>query len=890
MDRYQEFCLADPLFFDSPDKWNDTKNSWRQTGLPAPEGWLRSVMEPWVHLAPAGAQLPLQGWKAHVSACVDDAQRTLDAVWDYCVSRKIAFKFLPTKNALIVRNLKYTDRGGSGKFITLYPRDEAVLESMLNDLGAMLSGVRGPYILSDLRWESGPLYVRYGGFVLRECLGERGEVVPAIEDPAGRLVPDRRHPVFRPPEWITLPSFLSPQLASLGEDQPPADFPYLIERALHYSNGGGVYEAIDTRSGEQVVLKEARPYAGLDGYGVDAIARLRREHEFLRQLGDVEHVVRVIDYLVLGEHHFIVEEFVPGERLNRLMAQRSPLVNTDADAELVADYTTWALGLLDQVEATLAALHDRGITYGDLHPNNIVVQPDGQMRLIDFEMAYHRTDRPNAGMGAPGYVPPDGRAGPAADLYALACLRLALFLPVTPIIALDPDKAAHLAAIIAGRFPVPPGYAEQVSRGLDLPTRRTQRSPVRELVTGLERGEPDWAAIRRSLVQAILASATPERTDRLFPGDLYQFSKNGLGFGYGAAGVLHALAESGHGRYPEYEEWLLRAVREGRADRHTGFYDGLHGIAYALDRLGRPDDAERIVRRACRMPIEALPSDLFGGLAGVGLSLLHFAAERDDGELERLACQAAEVLAVRLPTLDGISLGEVGGPPADTGKGGLLRGPAGPALFLIRLFEHTGNERFLDLAERALAADVRHCVTVDRDHSVQLDEGWRVTPYLGSGSAGVGVVLREYLRHRPDERLLGILDGIRKAASAEFIMQPGLFNGRAGLIGLLSAAPADDRLAKVIGGHLRRLSWHALDYRGHLSFPGEQLLRLSMDLGSGNAGVLLALGAALEQAELLPFLKPRNSRAPSVKPASEAKTAEAKTAEAKPAISHPTTR
>jgi hypothetical protein len=48
-----------------------------------------------------------------------------------------------------------------------------------------------------------------------------------------------------------------------------------------------------------------------------------------------------------------------------------------------------------------------------------------------------------------------------------------------------------------------------------------------------------------------------------------------------------------------------------------------------------------------------------------------------------------------------------------------------------------------------------------------------------------------------------------------------------------------------------------MSYRGHLAFPGDQLLRLSMDLASGTAGVLLALGAALHDGPVhLPFLGP----------------------------------
>jgi hypothetical protein len=56
---------------------------------------------------------------------------------------------------------------------------------------------------------------------------------------------------------------------------------------------------------------------------------------------------------------------------------------------------------------------------------------------------------------------------------------------------------------------------------------------------------------------------------------------------------------------------------------------------------------------------------------------------------------------------------------------------------------------------------------------------------------------------------------------------------------------------------MRRLTWHAVGYRGGLAFPGDQLHRLSTDLATGSAGVLLALGAVLgERPAHLPFLDP----------------------------------
>ena len=87
-----------------------------------------------------------------------------------------------------------------------------------------------------------------------------------------------------------------------------------------------------------------------------------------------------------------------------------------------------------------------------------------------------------------------------------------------------------------------------------------------------------------------------------------------------------------------------------------------------------------------------------------------------------------------------------------------------------------------------------------------------------------------------------------------YYVQPGLFMGRAGL--LLTAAALGEEQATV-DDLVYGLGWHAMPFEGGLAYPGNQLLRLSMDLATGSAGVLLALGTALHDAPVsLPFLGP----------------------------------
>jgi hypothetical protein len=215
----------------------------------------------------------------------------------------------------------------------------------------------------------------------------------------------------------------------------------------------------------------------------------------------------------------------------------------------------------------------------------------------------------------------------------------------------------------------------------------------------------------------------------------------------------------------------------------------------------------------------------------------------------RAADRLAEQLAVR------------GGRQAERmgeAREGLAHGASGAALLAVRLYEETGDRGLLDLAETALRRDLDACRNM-ADGTIQVADGDRVLPYVEIGSTGIGIVLRDYLAHRPDSPLAALEPGIARSCEVDFVIQPGLFNGRAGLIAYLARLRdsgvdlGDLDAGAVVDRQIRRLMWHAVSYQGHLAFPGDQLLRLSTDLASGSAGVLLALNSALGTGAGLPF-------------------------------------
>lgn len=333
---------------------------------------------------------------------------------------------------------------------------------------------------------------------------------------------------------------------------------------------------------------------------------------------------------------------------------------------------------------------------------------------------------------------------------------------------------------------------------------------------------------------SIVEAATPERTDRLYPGDVSQFmvDDGGVTFAYGAAGVLWALHRAGAEPPAEHVQWFLDRSERVAGDG-PGFLTGLAGVAYTLEELGRPDAADAVMDRAFAGCDANVGSTLATGLSGLGLTALHLSVRRGDDRRLRQALELAE----RLPDT-----------PAPQ-RVGLLHGRCGRALLLLRLYEHTGRT---DLLERALAELHAELERIGGD-----DFDDRFLSAGLEGSAGILIALRAALRHTPDDiRIRAAVDRLRTLRRGGFATSCGLLHGRGGE--LLALADGGSEIERdVLRFHLDALGWEAIAAEpGRVDFLGNYGYRLSTDLGTGSAGVLLALAALRDGAPALSFLAP----------------------------------
>lgn len=826
------FCLADRTFFEDPLVTVTDRDTF-PLDLPNAR-WRRTVEREWVHASPVDWAGPLQGWKVHVAALPANAHQILDEVANHCIRREIAFKHLRSIHVLRIASSKYAARSSSGKFVTIYPRDDTELFDTLDSLDARLSGVDAPYILSDLRWRDGPLHVRYGGFARRTCEGPDGARTLAIEAPDGTLVPDERLPYFTVPAWVELPE----RLRSGPEPDATARCGYRFESALHHSNGGGVYRGSRTSDGLPVVLKEARPHAGLDAADRDAVGRLEQERDALLALGGVKGTPVVIDSFTLWEHRFLVTAFVEGITLQRWLAVHHPSLRAASTDDEKREYVARALALLDQVRNLVTQLHREGWVHADVHPGNIVVAEDGSVHLIDFELAQVITSGEGVGLGCPGFVRPDrGLTTPITatdDLYALGALALWIFLPLANVVAFDETKALDYIAWAQDTFELPESWERLVAD-----TYRASGTVRGHRSVPAQQG-PEIGA----LVGAVASTASPEREDRLFPGDVVQVLDDGVHFAFGAAGVLWTLDELGVPLDERHVEWIA-----SRADglQRPGLLDGCAGVGLTLLRTGRTSEGTRAMLRAYEAVLTAADATVYSGRAGVGLAML--------------ACRDAVPDAVdRAVTLaDDILTGRVPAAPTSTGvAAGLVDGWAGVAYFLARLARVTRDRRYLADAEAGMRRDLAAC-TASPDGALLVEEDGLLLPYLAHGSSGLAVAAAEL--HRADRTVLSDaeLTGLVLAMSPELVVEPNLFNGRAGLIlaldHLSTTGLADTR--RLVRRHERNLAWHTVDIPGGRAFLGRGLRRVSMDVATGTAGVAAVLSAVRHGTAPLPFVDGR---------------------------------
>jgi serine/threonine protein kinase/uncharacterized membrane protein len=192
---------------------------------------------------------------------------------------------------------------------------------------------------------------------------------------------------------------------------------YHILRAIGAGGMGAVYSAEDTELGDRLVAIKEMSQQKLSAQGItDAADNFKREAHLLARLQN-PNLPSIHDYFTEGGRWYLVMEFIPGETLQKYLAQHGGKLSV---AEAVQ------IGLV--LCSVLDYLHSQQppIIFRDLKPANIMRTPDGEIYLIDFGIARHFKPgqaKDTSAFGSAGYAAPEqyGRSQttPRSDIYSL---------------------------------------------------------------------------------------------------------------------------------------------------------------------------------------------------------------------------------------------------------------------------------------------------------------------------------------------------------------------------------------------------------------------------------------------------------------------------------------
>jgi serine/threonine-protein kinase len=275
---------------------------------------------------------------------------------------------------------------------------------------------------------------------------------------------------------------------------------YTVQDKIGAGGMATVYRGVDEVLGRTVAIKTMLPqYANDESFA----ARFKQEAQAAAALQS-PYIVSVYDWGRDGDTYYIVMEYLRGIDLKSGIRRHGAL-----DPQKVAQ-----IGL--QISQALSAAHKHDIIHRDIKPQNIMVQQDGNIKVMDFGIARAKNShltQDNSVLGTAHYVSPEqtqGRElGPTTDIYSLGVV---MYEASTGQVPFDGDDAITVALKQVNEQPLPPSQRNPaVDPSLEgIILKCMQKNPLDRFQTAdeLARVLRDYLAGRIQAVNAATAGIT----------------------------------------------------------------------------------------------------------------------------------------------------------------------------------------------------------------------------------------------------------------------------------------------------------------------------------------------------------------------------------------------
>ncbi len=307
---------------------------------------------------------------------------------------------------------------------------------------------------------------------------------------------------------------------------------YIIEGVLGQGGFGITYLGIDELHEKKVAIKEFFPqgivtrnieyqdtvtvtFVGEKDNYEKGKERFLKEARTMAKFSKDEGIVKALDFFGINNTAYIVMEYLEGITLKQYLRENQRIAPEDL------------IELLVPLIESLDEIHSQGMIHRDISPDNIMVLPDGRIKLMDFGAARDYTEFGEKSLSIvlkPGYAPPEqyqthGIQGPWTDIYALCATMYKCITGENPPDAIERVMDDHLKKISAFGIPVLPQIEEAIIKGMSVAANDRYQNVgdfCEDLYGGYEENSESEAEESQSQVETEAAEQSVEaKTDML---------------------------------------------------------------------------------------------------------------------------------------------------------------------------------------------------------------------------------------------------------------------------------------------------------------------------------------------------------------------------------------
>ena len=256
---------------------------------------------------------------------------------------------------------------------------------------------------------------------------------------------------------------------------------YTIEGVLGQGGFGITYLGIDELHEKKVAIKEFFPqgivtrnieyqdtvtvtFVGEKENYEKGKERFLKEARTMAKFSKDEGIVKALDFFEINNTAYIVMEYLEGITLKQYLRENQRIAPEDL------------IELLVPLIESLDEIHSQGMIHRDISPDNIMVLPDGRIKLMDFGAARDYTEFGEKSLSIvlkPGYAPPEqyqthGVQGPWTDIYALCATMYKCITGENPPDAIERVMDDSLKKISEFGIVIPPQEEAAIIKGMSV--------------------------------------------------------------------------------------------------------------------------------------------------------------------------------------------------------------------------------------------------------------------------------------------------------------------------------------------------------------------------------------------------------------------------------------